>query len=119
MLDILILALIGMIGGLASGLFGVGGGLIFVPLLMLLKKFDIHMAIGTSLLIIVPTAIVACLKHWNAGMVEWKAAPLIAVFAILGSFAGATLSVNMETVILKRVFAVFLVLVAAKIFFTK
>ncbi len=118
-MDILILALIGLIGGLASGLFGVGGGLIFVPLLMILKKFDIHTAIGTSLLIIVPTALVACLKHWNAGMVEWKAVPLIAACAILGSFLGATLSVNMETGLLKKVFAAFLVLIAAKIFFTK
>lgn len=114
-----LLALIGFLGGISSGLFGVGGGLVFVPLLMLLRAFDPHMAIGTSLAIVVPTAIAALLKHQSADMVDWKVVPVIVLFAIAGAWLGASLSIQMDSQLLKRVYAVFLVAIALKIFFTK
>lgn len=115
----LLLALIGLLGGLSSGLFGVGGGLVFVPLLILMKAYDPHVAIGTSLAIVVPTAIAALLKHSGAGMVDWKVMPVIVIFALLGAWLGATLSLQIDSQLLKRIYAVFLILVALKIFFTK
>jgi uncharacterized protein len=115
----LLLALIGFLGGISSGLFGVGGGLVFVPLLMLLRAFDPHVAIGTSLAIVVPTAIAALLKHSSAGMVDWKVVPVIVVFAFAGAWLGASLSLQIDSQLLKRIYAVFLVAVALKIFFTK
>ncbi len=115
----LLLALIGFLGGISSGLFGVGGGLVFVPLLMLLKAFDPHLAIGTSLAIVIPTAIVAVSKHASAGMVDWKIVPVIAVFALIGAWLGATVSLQIDSQLLKRIYAVFLFAIALKIFFTK
>jgi uncharacterized membrane protein YfcA len=115
----LLLAVIGLLGGIASGLFGVGGGLIFVPLLMLVRAFDPHVAIGTSLAIVVPTALVAMLKHASAGMVDWKVVPVIVVFAFVGAWLGASLSLQLDSQLLKRFYAGFLILVALKIFFTK
>lgn len=115
----LLLALIGLLGGLSSGLFGVGGGLIFVPLLMLLRAFDPHMAIGTSLAIVVPTAVVALLKHQSAGMVNWKVIPVIILFALVGAWLGASISLQIDNQLLKRFYAVFLIAIALKIFFTK
>jgi len=53
----LFVALIGLLGGFVSGLVGVGGGTVFVPLLILLLKFNPHLAIGTSLAIIIPTTV--------------------------------------------------------------
>lgn len=113
----LTLALIGIAGGFASGLLGVGGGLIFVPLLVFLAGFDLHLAIGTSLAIIIPTAVSGVLRHGTAGMVDWKSALVIALMAVIGAWLGAGLSVKMDTVLLRRVFAVFLVFVAFKLFF--
>lgn len=115
----LALALIGFIGGVSSGLFGVGGGLVFVPLLMMFRKLDPHIAIATSMVMIIPTAIMGAYKHIQSGNVDWHVIPFIVLFAVLGSYLGAHLSVQMDTQLLKRVFAVFLVLMAVKIFFTK
>lgn len=110
-------AFIGVLGGLASGLFGVGGGAVIVPMLMFFKKFEIHLAIGTSLAVIIPTALASVIKHAQAGNVDWKVAGLIAVFSIAGAWAGAALCLKLDAAILRRAFAVFLVYVAYKLFF--
>ncbi len=113
------IALIGILGGFLGGLFGVGGGTVFVPLLIFLKGFDIHRAIGTSLLIIIFTALAGALFHGRAGMVDWRAAVGLGVFSMIGVWLGTKLSLRLDTVILQRAFAVFLVLIAIKLFFDK
>ncbi|HOW88533.1 MAG TPA: sulfite exporter TauE/SafE family protein [Candidatus Omnitrophota bacterium] len=113
------IALIGVLGGFLGGLFGVGGGTVFVPLLVFLKGFDIHRAIGTSLLIIIFTAIAGAIFHGRAGMVDWKAAVVLGIFSMLGVWLGTKLSLKLETVMLQRAFAVFLILMAIKLFFDK
>ena len=115
----LLLALIGFLGGMVSGLFGVGGGLIFGPLLILLLKFNPHIAVGTALVMVIPTAIAGCIKHIQVGNVDWKIMPVIVAFALVGAWIGAHLSVQTDAHVLRRFYAVFLVLVALKIFFTK
>lgn len=112
-------ALIGILGGFLGGLFGVGGGTIFVPLLMLLKGFDIHRAIGTSLLIIIFTALSGAFFHGKAGMVDWKAAVILGVFSALGVWLGTKLSLKLDAIMLQRFFAVFLIAIAIKLFFFK
>lgn len=113
------LVLTGLFGGIVSGLFGVGGGLIFVPLLILFKKYDPHLAVGTSLAIIIPTAFMGFYKHLRAGMVDWKGVVLITVFAIIGAWIGSSVSLQLEGPVLKRCLAVFLLLLSLKMFFSK
>ncbi|HXV27677.1 MAG TPA: sulfite exporter TauE/SafE family protein [bacterium] len=115
----LIIALIGVVGGLVSGLFGVGGGILFVPLLILLASFNPHVAIGTSLAVIVPTALIGAFRHSLAGMIEWKTFLILALFAILGAWVGSELSLKLGTAVLRRLYAVFLLAVALKLFFQK
>ncbi|MFA7255637.1 MAG: sulfite exporter TauE/SafE family protein [Candidatus Omnitrophota bacterium] len=115
----MVTALIGILGGFLGGLFGVGGGTIFVPLLMLLKGFDVHRAIGTSLLIIIFTALSGAVFHGKAGMVDWKAAIILGAFSILGVWLGTKLSLKLDVLMLQRLFAVFLVVIAVKLFFFK
>ncbi len=110
-------ALIGILGGFLGGLFGVGGGTIFVPLLMLLKGFDIHRAVGTSLLIIIFTALSGAVFHGKAGMVDWQTAVILGIFSVLGVWLGTQLSLKIDALLLQRAFAVFLVVIAVKIFF--
>ena len=112
-------ALIGVLGGLLGGLFGVGGGTIFVPLLMLFKGFDIHHAVGTSLVIIIFTALAGAIFHGKAGMVDWKAAIVLGVFSMVGVWLGTKLSLKLDAIMLERAFAIFLVLVAVKHVFFK
>ncbi|HOW58688.1 MAG TPA: sulfite exporter TauE/SafE family protein [Candidatus Omnitrophota bacterium] len=113
------IALVGLLGGFLGGLFGIGGGTIFVPLLMLLKGFDSHHAIGTSLLIIIFTALAGAFFHGRAGMVDWKAAIILGLFSILGVWIGTKLSLKLDAIMLQRLFAVYLVVIAIKLFFFK
>lgn len=82
---------IGLAAGLLSGLFGVGGGTIIVPLLVLLLGFDQRRAAGTSLAAIVPIAAVGVISYAVSGSVSWVAALVLAVGAVLGAQIGTRL----------------------------
>ena len=84
-MNYLLAGLIGIIGGITSGLFGVGGGVVMVPAMLLLlgsQITDIKQAIGTSLAVIVPTALVGSWKHHTQGNVKWEvmAALVLTIF---------------------------------------
>jgi uncharacterized protein len=114
--------LIGLVGGLASGLFGVGGGIVMVPAMLLLLSppiRDIKMAIGTSLIIIIPTAIVGSFKHFSQGNVDWRTALAIAPLAVFGGYFGAWLTTQIHADNLKRAFGVILVMVGLRLLFWK
>lgn len=111
------IGIVGLAGGFASGLFGVGGGVIFVPFLILLLGFDSHLAVGTSLAAIVPTALAGTLRHAAAGSVDWKGALLLALFAVAGAWIGAGLSLRLDVQFLRKLFALFLGVVAFRLFF--
>ena len=113
----LTIAFIGIFGGIVSGFFGVGGGLIFVPLLILLRGLDPHMAVGTSLAVVVPTAFMGALTHQHAGKIDWRAALFLVIFAVAGAFLGARLSLAADAVLLRRLLAVFLLALSLKMFF--
>ena len=113
----LLIVVIGLLGGIVSGLFGVGGGIVFVPLLILLRNFDPHVAIGTSLAAIIPTAMAGLLKNTRAEMVDWRTAAIIALFAMAGAWIGASLSLSLDAAVLRRLYAVFLAFLALKLFF--
>ena len=72
MIQYLLIILGGLFAGFASGLLGIGGGVLLVPLLLYGFKLDIHQAIGTSLAIIIPTAIFGSLVHFHYGNVSFK-----------------------------------------------
>lgn len=111
--------LVGLVGGVSSGLFGVGGGVIMVPAMMLLLKMDIKPAIGTSLAVIVPTAIMGTFKHYDLGHVQWRLAAALAPTAIAGGFVGSWLTRHIASADLKRIFGGFLVLVGIRLVFWK
>ena len=114
---ILLTIVISIFGGIVSALLGVGGGLIFVPLFHYILKMDMHQAVGTSLAIIVPTALIGAYKHQSHNFVNWKIFLLSVAFAILGGLIGSQISVGLDVNVLKKFFAVFLLLVAVKMFF--
>ena len=109
-----ILILIGLVAGSASASLGIGGGIIFVPSLVVLFDFDQHVAQGTSLAVIVPTTIIGAWVHARAGRVVWRLAIPIGLGGIVGGLAGAAIALWIDAATLQRMFAVFLLLVAVR-----
>lgn len=114
----LVAGLVGLVGGVTSGLFGVGGGVIMVPAMVLLLSppiRDIKQAIGTSLLVIIPTALAGMGKHFHQGNVDWRLALALAPGAVLGGFLGAWATTFVSADNLKRAFGGFLILVGVRL----
>jgi len=103
--------LVGLASGVSSGLFGVGGGVIMVPAMVLLLASDMKRAVGTSLAVIVPTSIVSAWKHQGQGNIDWLLAAKLIPMAIAGGWLGSELIRHIPTASLKKAFGLFLVAV--------
>ncbi len=110
--------LVGLASGMGSGLFGVGGGVIMVPAMVLLLHSDMKRAVGTSLAVIVPTALVSMWKHQNQGNIDWSLAAKLVPMAVVGGYWGARLTKEISSGNLKKGFGVFLVGVGVYLFFS-
>ncbi|HXN22694.1 MAG TPA: sulfite exporter TauE/SafE family protein [Candidatus Dormibacteraeota bacterium] len=98
--------------GVMAGLFGVGGGVLLVPLLVLIFNFDQHRAQGTSLVALVPpTGVLAFAEYYRAGQVNLLDGFLIMPGIFLGALAGSQLAQNFSGARMRRVFATFLFLI--------
>jgi uncharacterized protein len=106
--------LLGLAAGVLAGIFGVGGGILFIPALVALG-LDHHHATGTSLLAIVPTVVVGTWRQAGYGNVRWRAGAVVGVAAALAAQGGVALAETLSDATLRRLFAGFLVLVAAQI----
>ncbi|WNM25976.1 sulfite exporter TauE/SafE family protein [Demequina capsici] len=107
---------VGLLAGLMSGLFGVGGGIVTVPLLTLVLGFDHRRAAGTSLAAIVPTAAVGVVSYASHGSVAWVAALILAVAAVVGAQLGTWLLHRLPLNALRWGFVGFLAVVAVMLF---
>lgn len=117
---ILSLILIGILAGVLSGLVGVGGGIIMVPLLVMFFSFNQHEAQGTSLAVLaVPVTAVAVFNYYKEGQINLKYAAIIAVFFVLGSIVGSKFALTLDQKVLKKIFAVVLLVIAGKMLLDK
>jgi uncharacterized membrane protein YfcA len=107
--DAIYALLIGLAGGFAGGLLGIGGGAIYVPAMVLLLNEDQHLAQGASLAAIVATGVIAGTTHFRRGNVDVPTAVQVAPPAVLAGFAGAFAADALDAVVLQRVFAVVVV----------
>ena len=106
---------IGVLAGVLSGLFGIGGGVVIVPSLIFLAGLTPIKATGTSLgALLLPVGALGAIEYYRRGNLDIRAALLIAVGLFFGAWVGAKLAQQLTPVQLKRAFAVFLVLVAAR-----
>ena len=111
----LVLALIGVIGGFLSGLFGVGGGIVMVPLLVGLAQMDQRRAAATSLVAIVPASAVGATTYFLNGQTDLVAAGFIVIGAVVGAVIGSKLLRRIPLVWLRWMFIGLLVVVAARL----
>jgi uncharacterized protein len=105
---------LGLGAGVLAGMFGVGGGILFVPTLIALG-LDHHDAIGTSLLAIIPTALVGTWRQARYGNLRLRAALILGLAAAAAAQGGVVLAESLSDATLRRLFAGLLVLVAAQI----
>ena len=105
----LIFVIIGAVGGVAAGLFGVGGGVVIVPALIYWAGFSQHRATGTSLAVLLPPiGLAATIEYYRHGNVDLRAALILAVMMFVGAWVGAYFANQMKGPQLRLLFGVFL-----------
>jgi uncharacterized protein len=107
-------ALLGVVAGILAGMFGVGGGILFVPTLTYLGLSQLH-AEATSLLAIIPTVLVGVWRHQRYGNVRWRPAIVIGLASIGAAVGGAQVAETLPESTLRKLFAVLLVFTAVQI----
>jgi uncharacterized membrane protein YfcA len=117
---LLILIVIGIITGIMAGMLGIGGAIIMIPALVYIMGFSQQMAQGTSLAVMLPPiGILAAYNYYKAGQVNIKFAIILAICFLVGSYFGSKMAINIPQPILKKIFGVLLLLVAAKMLLSK
>ncbi len=114
MTSYLIAAALGVVAGVMSGLFGVGGGILFVPILTWIGLTQVH-AEASSLLAIIPTVFVGVWRQQRYGNVRWRPAAILGVASIAAAVGGAQVALSLPEATLRKLFAVLLIGTAAQI----
>ena len=118
--NIILYLLLGLIAGILSGLLGIGGGVIVVPVLVLLFGFSQHLAQGTTLAMMVPPiGLLAAWMYYSKGFVDIKVAALMCAGFFVGGLLGARFASALSDTALTRIFGVALLLVSVKMIIGK
>lgn len=112
--------LVGLVVGMISGVVGIGGGVLFVPALIWLLGMDQHKAQGTSLgALLAPVGIFAFMEYYRKGNADLRVGLLLALGFLLGGYFGAVGAQHIPEVWLRRIFAVTLVAVGGRMWFSQ
>ncbi|MBS1916973.1 MAG: sulfite exporter TauE/SafE family protein [Bacteroidetes bacterium] len=115
---VILLIIVGLVAGIFSGLVGIGGGIIIVPALIYLLGFSQHEAQGTSIgLLLPPIGILAAMNYYKKGFIDIKVVAIMCLAFIIGGWFGSKISLAMPEQLLKRTFAIVLLLIAGKMLF--
>jgi uncharacterized membrane protein YfcA len=117
---VLTLVIIGLLAGFLSGLIGVGGGIIMVPMFILFLGFTQHQAQGLSLAVLLPpVTFLAVYNYHQAGVIDWRYALIVSVIFIIGGFIGSKVALALDQQTLKKVFGGILLLISIKLILGK
>jgi len=117
---LLILIVIGIITGIMAGMLGIGGAIIMIPALVYILGISQQSAQGTSLAVMLPpVGIIAAYNYFKEGYVNIKFAIILALFFLIGSYFGSKLALSLPQPVLKKIFGILLLLVAAKMLLSK
>jgi uncharacterized membrane protein YfcA len=114
-MEVVAAILLGLLAGLLAGFFGVGGGALFVPTLVLAFGLGQLEAEATSLAAILPTVVAGAWQQQRYGNVRWRTAAILGAVAVVGVELGARAAIALDEDVLQRLFAVFLLVVAAQL----
>lgn len=118
-MNYLLAGVIGLVSGVASGLFGVGGGIVMVPAMVLLLRLDMKIAVATSLVVIIPTSLAGSLLNQSFGRIDWRTAWTLIPLAVIGGLLGTWFKESLASSDLKRAFGGFLILVGLRLLLFK
>ncbi len=109
---------LGVCAGLVGGTLGLGGGIVFIPALVIFWGFEQKSAQGTALAVMVPMALVGALRYWKNPEVNMSLTIILLIIlgALVGVLAGTELASRLPNQVLKKVFAIFLVVAAVRMF---
>jgi len=111
-----LVGVVGLVAGVISGVFGVGGAVVIIPGLVLVAKLDQHTANGTSLAsLLLPVGLLGTLEYYRRGQVRVGYAALIAAGLLVGAYLGARVAGSVSDIVLRRAFGGFLLLVAVRL----
>lgn len=117
---LLILLAVGLAAGFLSGLVGIGGGIIIVPVLVYFLGFTQHQAQGTTLfMFLLPIGILGIMNYHRAGNVDYKTACIIATTFVFGSYFGSKLAISLDQKAIKQIFGAIMIILGAKMLFWK
>ncbi|GFI61717.1 hypothetical protein IMSAG049_00880 [Clostridiales bacterium] len=106
--DMITLALIGLVSGIISGM-GIGGGTILIPAIAMLTDISQQSVQGINLIYFIPTAVIALFIHIKSGNIEKTVVKPIVLYGIIGAVIGSFIAISLDSSILRRIFAVFLI----------
>jgi uncharacterized membrane protein YfcA len=117
---ILILLAVGLLAGFLSGMVGIGGGIIIVPVLVYFLGFSQQQAQGTTLfMFLLPIGILGVMNYHKQGYVDYKTALIICSTFVFGSYFGSKLSISLDQKTIKQIFGAIIILLGAKMLFFK
>ncbi len=118
---IIAIVLIGLIAGILSGLVGIGGGIVMVPLFVLFLGITQHNAQGLSLAVMLPPVTLLAVYNYNkaGGGLDWRIAVIVSILFIIGGFIGSKIALQLDQKILRKLFGVMMLIVAIKLIFSK
>ncbi len=120
MTDLLPYILLGLLAGILSGLIGIGGGIIIVPALVFIFSMTQQQAQGTTLaMMVLPVGLLAAWSYYERGLVDLRIAGLIALGFFVGGLVGGKIAVGLPNATLQKVFALALLMVSIKMFFSR
>lgn len=110
--------ILGISAGFLSGMVGIGGGIVIVPFLVMIFGLSQHTAQGTTLAMLsFPVSLVGAINYYKQGMVDWKIAIVLSIGFVVGGYFGSQFAVKVSSLVIKKYFAVLLIIIAVKFLF--
>lgn len=110
----MLIVFLGFLAGILTGIMGVGGGVVLVPMMVLILAVPQHLAQGISMLVIIPTVVVAIIKLRNTRLFHFRLAFFLALGSIVGSLISSNLVQLIDGAVLKRIFGILVILSSIK-----
>ena len=118
-LTITLIAALGLFTGVVSGLLGIGGAVVVIPILIFLFGFDQHLAQGTTLaMMLPPVTFLAVMQYHKAGDINWKTALILSAGFFIGGLIGSKIAINIDAATLKKMFGIMLLVISLKMIFS-
>ncbi|MEZ5174197.1 MAG: sulfite exporter TauE/SafE family protein [Bacteroidia bacterium] len=120
LITLITLLVIGLFAGFASGMVGIGGGVVIVPALVYFLHLSQHEAQGVSIgMLLMPVGFLAAYNYYKSGNFHFSYSVLIGVTFVLGAFLGSKVSLRIDEVLMKRIFGIVMLLLSIKMIFSK